>query len=178
MTVWLVVEPLWLDFDAAVTVPRNSSAGKAKSIEFKDNDELTHLELKMKLKQLLEGEKHSLEQAAAEVGISVTTVRRIVRTLELGRYAPESRRKGVLSRSSQVPFGWASEQGMLHEDPAEMKWVRVARDLRAQGQSYHDISRYFHERGVPTKNGGRWHAKTISQILDFNSRMSSRGKGR
>ena len=110
--------------------------------------------------------------------MSLTTVRRICRTLGLGRYAPGARRNGALSRSSQVPFGWTAKQGVLREAPAEMKWVRTARAMRTKGQSYHAIARHYNERGVPTKNGGRWHAKTIYQILDFNSRMPIRGKGK
>ena len=178
VTAWSVVEPLWLDLDADVAPPPRPSSHKSESLEFKENDAITSLELKAKLKRLLGREKCSLKQAAAEVGVSVTTVRRICRTLGLGRYAPGARRKGALSQSSQVPFGWVSDQGVLREAPAEMKWVRVAREMRAKGESYHAIARHYNELGVPTKNGGRWHAKTIYQILDFNSRMPIRSKGR
>jgi hypothetical protein len=162
---------LWLDFSSEIALPARVTAGRAKPLEFKHKDAVPPLELKAKLERLLEVEKCSLEQAAAEVGVSLTTVRRIVRTL-----APHVRGKGVHSRSSQAPFGWVAERGMLRELAQEIKWVRLAQRMRAKGESYHSIARYLSGRGVPTKNGGWWHAKTISQILDFNSRMPIRPK--
>jgi hypothetical protein len=77
--------------------------------------------------------------------------------------------------SSQVPFGWDVEQGILRENPAEMKWVSKARELRRVGESYRAIARYFEKHQVPTKNGGRWHGKTIIQILEFNSEFEIAG---
>ncbi|MBI2606461.1 MAG: recombinase family protein [Deltaproteobacteria bacterium] len=178
VTVWSVVEPLWLDFHADIAPPSLPFSYKSKSLESKEKDAISNIELRAKLERLLSRKKRSLEQAAAEVGVSVTTVRRVCRTLGLGRYAPSARRKGVLSRSSQVPFGWVAEHGVLREAPSEMKWVRAARNMRAKRKSYHAIARHFQERGVPTKNGGRWHAKTIYQIFNFNSRTPTRRKGK
>jgi hypothetical protein len=67
-----------------------------------------------------------------------------------------------------VPFGWLLTNGVLVENPLEMKWVKTAWELRHSGQSYRAIANYFQNQGVPAKNGGKWHAKTIWQILEFN----------
>jgi len=70
-----------------------------------------------------------------------------------------------------VPFGWNVAGGVLSPAPTEMKWVQVAQKMRREGASLHEIARTFNAQQVPTKNGGRWHAKTTSQILDFNDRQ-------
>ena len=43
--------------------------------------------------------------------------------------------------------------------------------LREQGRSLHKIVAELTHRKVPTKNGGRWFAKSISQILKFNEKF-------
>jgi len=40
--------------------------------------------------------------------------------------------------------------------------------FRQSGKSYHWIARHMELLGVKTKNGGKWYAKTISQILKYN----------
>jgi len=43
--------------------------------------------------------------------------------------------------------------------------------LRRQGLSLHKIVKELKHFKVPTKNGGRCFAKTISQILKFNEKF-------
>lgn len=167
MTLWSVVEPLGARLRRGYRAPNSPTSYRSKSLESKAIDAINSVELKAKLERLLGRKRLSLEQAATEVGVSVTTVRRVCGTFGLGRYAPSASRKARLSRSSQVPFGWVSDKGVLREAPAEMKWVRTARDMRAKGQSYHAITRHYNERGVPTNNGGRWHAKTMTMDSKF-----------
>ena len=44
-------------------------------------------------------------------------------------------------------------------------------ESRRQRLSLHAIARTFNGENVQTKNGGRWHAKSISQILECNARL-------
>ena len=46
--------------------------------------------------------------------------------------------------------------------------------FRREGKSLHWIARQMELLGVKTKNGGRWYAKTVSQILELNVRNQSR----
>lgn len=154
VTRWSLVEPLWVDFDVDVTPLRNSSVSGGKSPETKDKYAISNLELRAKIEQLLRSKKLTLEQVASEVGLSAITARRVCRTLGLVRYDCSARRRGVLSRSSQTPFGWLSEQCVLREVPVEMKWVHAAKEMRKRGQGYHAIAHYFQGQGILTKNGG------------------------
>lgn len=56
----------------------------------------------------------------------------------------------------------------------EWGWVEKIQSLRAQEASLHKIADFLTEHKVPTKNGGRWFAKTISQILKFNEGIQLR----
>ncbi|MEO7163041.1 MAG: recombinase family protein [Bdellovibrionia bacterium] len=173
MTQGLIAEPLWLDFEAEITGESDVLFDDVNPLTSKQEVLLPVVDLTAKIEQLLRSEKYSLEQVAQEVGISLTTVRRIGRTLGLGRHSLAAQQAGALfSCSSQTPFGWTVEQGVLREAPEEMKWVHLAKEMRAVGKSFRGIARFFTEKGVPIKNGGRWHGKTVIQILNFNARVS------
>lgn len=96
----------------------------------------------------------------------MTTVRRVCRTLEIGPYAPSG--PGIKRSSAQCPFGWTSQKCRLVKDAAEWRWVERMAALRQAGSSLHEIARHLTDLKVPTKNGGRWFARTVSQILKFN----------
>ena len=88
--------------------------------------------------------------------------------LKIGPYR-ELAPTAIRSQSSQVPFGWQLDQGELKEHPEEWKWVVEMHQLRQAGQSLHKITGHLTGQKVATKNGSNWHAKTVSQILDFNA---------
>lgn len=71
----------------------------------------------------------------------------------------------------QTPYGWKRELGRLVPHVAEQKLVARMVEARHAGLSLHAIARAFNEEKVPSKNGGRWHAKSISQILECNARL-------
>jgi len=125
-------------------------------------------ELLAEIRRLVEVEKLSIKAVSERCDLALTTVRRVCRTLGVGRYSTNSPSNARPARSSQVPFGWLLENGVLIENPLETKWVKAAWELRQGGQSYRAIANYFQDQGVPSKNGGKWHAKTIWQILEFN----------
>ena len=103
------------------------------------------------------------------LGVSLTTVLRVCRTLKIGRYSDQIPSE-MRSNSSQQPYGWKSVNGVLEKEPSEWRCVELMSQLREQGLSLHKIAAELTHRKVPTKNGGRWFAKSISQILKFNEK--------
>jgi hypothetical protein len=95
----------------------------------------------------------------------------VCRTLHLGVYGKrvsvESPNR--LSRSSQAPYGWDVVQGELVANPEEQQWILKMMEMSAE-QSLHAIAKFLGQSCAPTKNGGKWHAKTLSQILNFFER--------
>lgn len=168
MSVWLITEPLWVDFDVEIPVSSDPHRFAGKPPVNKGKIGLSRAFAKDELERLLVKENLSFGEVAKRLELSVITVRRWCRTLKIGRYAQKTKKVRPLSASSQVPFGWTQIQGVLQKDQKEMRWVELARKMRLRGESYHSIARHFQSRGVSTKNGGKWHAKTISQILEFN----------
>lgn len=165
MTLWSVVEPIWLDFDAEVDRFIVSKDGAIRPADTLGKKAIPRAELSARIRGLIEEKSYSISQLAKELGISVTTVRRVCRTLNLGPYRvlESSKRR---SRSSQLPYGWDVVQGELVESPEEQKWITKMKKMREAGESLHAIARFLNSNAVPTKNGGKWHAKTISQILN------------
>jgi hypothetical protein len=75
------------------------------------------------------------------------------------------------SNSSQQPYGWKSVNGVLEKDPAEWRCVEMMFKFREEGLSLHKIAAELTLHKVPRKNGGKWFAKSISQILKFNEKF-------
>jgi hypothetical protein len=120
------------------------------------------------VRECVEVKELSCTDTTIELGVSPTTVRRVCRTLKIGPYReqiPSERR----SKSSQIPYGWKRVNGVLEKDPIEWDWIEQMQQFRREGKSYHWIARQMELLGVKTKNSGKWHAKTISQILILNA---------
>lgn len=69
-------------------------------------------------------------------------------TFQLGRYSLDQVPGKRVSRSYQIHFEWRLEDGFLIEDAGEMRWVKIAQDLRNGGKSYQTIAKYFQEQQV------------------------------
>ena len=123
--------------------------------------------METEIQHLIEAEKFNIEQVSKRLGVSLSTVRRVCRTLKIGNYSVVN--GAIVSRSSQPPFGWDVVQGQLKHNPLEWAWVQKIHDLRLSGTSLHKIADYLTTQNVSTKNGGRWFAKTVSQILNYNN---------
>ncbi|MCM0607270.1 MAG: recombinase family protein [Xanthomonadaceae bacterium] len=131
---------------------------------------LSKQELAAKIKEAFEVEKLSFVDVVLDLGVSPTTIRRICRTLEIGRYSDQIPSE-LRSNSSQQPYGWKSVNGVLEKEPSEWRCVELMFQLREQGLSLHKIAADLTHRKIPTKNGGRWFSKSISQILKFNEKF-------
>jgi DNA invertase Pin-like site-specific DNA recombinase len=67
---------------------------------------------------------------------------------------------------NHVPFGYRAVDGSLVPDPAEQTVIARMATLRALGLSYHRLVDTLNADGVPTKQGGEWHAQTVKNILE------------
>ena len=178
MTIWSVVEPLLLTFTIDIPIETNKTLKPSNNLKTRGISNLTRSDLKAEIVRLAVAEKIEIEAIASRLNTSPSTVRRVCRTHKIGYYSVD--KSAIVSHSSQAPFGWNVVQGRLQKNAKEWPQFLEIQRLRSEGNSLHKIADILTSRNVPTKNGGRWFAKTVSQILDFNSQHlpKSTNKGR
>jgi DNA invertase Pin-like site-specific DNA recombinase len=67
---------------------------------------------------------------------------------------------------AHAPFGKVKDDaGRLVDDPVEQRAIADVRTLRSDGLSIRAIVAAMNARGVPTRDGGRWHIATVQRIL-------------
>ncbi|RJQ55924.1 MAG: recombinase family protein [Actinobacteria bacterium] len=64
-----------------------------------------------------------------------------------------------------TPYGFDRKGDRLTENKEEQETLRVMRALREAGHSLRGIASKLNGESIPTKNGGAWHASTVSYIL-------------
>ncbi|OQW47624.1 MAG: hypothetical protein A4S09_15030 [Proteobacteria bacterium SG_bin7] len=166
MSVWSVVEPLTLEFNIDIPIEISKSQNQYKASKLKVISTIPRSDVTTEIQRLADSEKMEMNAISAKLGVSLSTVRRVCRTHKIGNYSFQSTK--IVSRSSQVPFGWDVAQGRLQQNPKEWAWVLEIQRLRGSGTSLHKIADFLASQKVATKNGGKWFAKTVSQILKFN----------
>lgn len=85
---------------------------------------------------------------------------------ERTREAMQFMKNGLL-RIGAVPFGFCLVGDHLDPDPEELQIVRSLVSLKRQGLSYQKIAAKLNTQGVPSKNGGKWHPKTVMGVLRY-----------
>lgn len=113
-----------------------------------------------------------MKQIAEKFGISRVLVRTILREADVPLVSP----RGRLDLTGQTPFGWKRELRKLVPHVAEQRIITRLAESRRDGLSLHAIARALNLESVPTKNGGKWHARSVSQILECNSRLMAEYK--
>ena len=68
----------------------------------------------------------------------------------------------------QVPYGWALDADGVHltPNPAEQAIIAAARTLREQGLSLRKVGDALAAEGMLPRSGGKWHAKTVRDLLN------------
>ena len=74
----------------------------------------------------------------------------------------KKRAKG--ERVGHAPFGFTYQNKQLVPVQNELKIVKLIRDHRNQGYSYHKIARYLNDRKISSKRGGIWYAETVKTV--------------
>jgi|GEM_PF-5447546 len=134
--------------------------------EIKTKIELKALPSLAQIRSLIEDENLTILHASKKLETSCTTLRKLCRTHKIGVYAEKP--KGLVPTSSQIPFGWTLKSGLWVVHFQEWKWVEKICEMRKSGMSFHKIADELSQKIVPTKNGGVWSAKTVSQVIAFN----------
>lgn len=63
-------------------------------------------------------------------------------------------------------YGYDNVGGVLTPNMSEQTVIDMMRSLRHHGESYGGIAIVLNGRGIPGKRGGKWYAKTVSNILN------------
>lgn len=166
MSVWSVVEPLTIEFNIDIPIEISKPENQHKASKLKEISRAPRGDVTKEIQRLADSEKMEMNAISARLGVSLSTVRRVCRTHKIGNYSFKYTK--IVSRSSQAPFGWDVAQGRLQQNPKEWAWVLEIQRLRGSGTSLHKIANILSSKNVATKNGGKWFAKTVSQILKFN----------
>jgi hypothetical protein len=167
VTVWNKVEPIFIEFSVAISPVSRLNINNPNSKESRDKLPISRLKLGELIRECVEVKKMSFVDTVMYLGVSSTTVRSICRTLKDGRYRDQIPGE-IRANSSQVPFGWKSVNGFLEKNPEEWRCIEMMFKFREEGKSLHWIANELTRLGIKTKNGRKWYAKTVSQILMLN----------
>jgi len=74
-------------------------------------------------------------------------------------------KKSKLEAYSPTPYGYRRLGNQLITDALEQEIIHRIQSLREGGRSLREIASALNAEGVPTKNGGSWHASTVHYIL-------------
>ena len=77
---------------------------------------------------------------------------------------------------NHTPFGFERVGDRLVAAGEEMAMVRLMQERREDGWSLAMIADAFNSDHIPGKNGGRWYARTVKNILE-NSVYENVGSG-
>lgn len=64
-----------------------------------------------------------------------------------------------------VPFGFNLSGKQLTPNPDEMRTVRRLITMRGEGDSFQKIAGRLNTDAIPSKNGGKWHPKTVMGVM-------------
>ncbi len=118
------------------------------------------------LRRMYVDEGLSPAQIAKQLKVSKSGV--VGRLKRMGVLEGRARRAGYLT--GQTPYGWRREKGQLVPHLEEQKVIESMKQMRHEGVSLHAIARILTAQKVPTKRGKRWSAKTVSQVLEHDSK--------
>lgn len=163
-------EPVIIEFSIEIKPTPKLRINDPNSLRSKNKIPTTRQKLEELVRECIDVKKMSFVDTVLYLGVSSSTIRRICRTLKIGRYS-NPWYLGPRLNSSQVPFGWNSVHGFLEKNIEEWGIVEKMFFLRVEGKSLNWIAAEMTRLEIKTKNGGKWYAKTISQILKFNEKF-------
>jgi len=83
-----------------------------------------------------------------------------------------ARKRAKGERVGHAPFGFTYRNKKLVAVEQELKTVRLIREQRDKGHSYHKIAKFLNERKIPSKRGGIWYAETVKTV--YQNALSER----
>jgi site-specific DNA recombinase len=87
---------------------------------------------------------------------------------ERTKIALDYRRSKGLKTGGYAPYGYdvVDEEGRLQKNAVEQRVIGYMRRMITRGHSLSHIAKRLNERGIRTKNGCRWYAQTVKNILN------------
>ncbi|MBI3993934.1 MAG: recombinase family protein [Candidatus Lambdaproteobacteria bacterium] len=76
-----------------------------------------------------------------------------------------ARKRSKGERVGHAPFGFTYKDKMLVTVQDELDTVRLIREKRDAGMSYHKIAKYLNDRKIASKRGGIWYAETVKTVF-------------
>lgn len=76
-----------------------------------------------------------------------------------------ARKRSKGERVGHAPFGFTYKNKMLVTVEDELDTVRLIREKRDAGMSYHKIAKYLNDRKIASKRGGIWYAETVKTVF-------------
>ena len=83
-----------------------------------------------------------------------------------------ARKRAKGERVGHAPFGYTYRNKRLVAVDTELKTVKLIREQRDKGHSYHKIAKYLNERKISSKRGGIWYAETVKTV--YQNSISAR----
>jgi len=74
--------------------------------------------------------------------------------------------KSSLKLVGAVPFGFDPVGKDLNPDPEAMVTIQAMTRMRKEGTSYQKIAAHLNGNGITSKNGGKWHPKTVMGAIN------------
>ncbi len=75
-----------------------------------------------------------------------------------------ARKRAKGERVGHAPFGFTYKDKKLVAVDQELDTVKVIREQREKGLSYHKIAKYLNDRKIASKRGGIWYAETVKTV--------------
>ncbi len=76
-----------------------------------------------------------------------------------------ARKRAKGERVGHAPFGYTYKDKKLVAVADELDTVRIIREQREKGLSYHKIARFLNDRKIVSKRGGIWYAETVKTVF-------------
>ncbi len=76
-----------------------------------------------------------------------------------------ARKRSKGERVGHAPFGFTYKDKMLVAVQEELETVKLIREKRDAGMSYHKIAKYLNDKSISSKRGGIWYAETVKTVF-------------
>jgi DNA invertase Pin-like site-specific DNA recombinase len=75
-----------------------------------------------------------------------------------------ARKRSKGERVGHAPFGFTYKDKMLVAVEEELETVKLIREKREAGMSYHKIAKFLNDKSISSKRGGIWYAETVKTV--------------
>lgn len=73
----------------------------------------------------------------------------------------------------KIPYGYRKDGKKLVENSVEMDVLRRIEGLRKEGVSFWRIAERLNDRGVKSKQGGKWYASSVRSVVETHRKLTA-----